>query len=211
MLLHAWFCCHLNKATKAMWTVLERWHFKQYLFFFFFCWRSLPNRPLSISFDYPHAKIQIPQDTNSLSQNNYKMLDATVNTTSVTVTVCICHEMRQKQNEFALMNRIREEAFFRVACWLCYRRLFQPHHKWALMFHTGFAVEESKFVWVSCLPIPFSVWKMRDTIFFSFFFLSHSVPFFFSSDDTSWSTKCRLELIKEFKKICIGFVKPVLL
>lgn len=33
-----------------------------------------------------------------------------------------------------------------VACWLCYRHLFQPHHKWALMFHTGFAAEESKFV-----------------------------------------------------------------
>lgn len=35
------------------------------------------------------------------------MLYATVNSTSVTVTVCICHEMRQKQNEFALMNRKR--------------------------------------------------------------------------------------------------------
>lgn len=162
--LHAGLCCHLNNATKAMWTVLERWVFKQYLFYR----RSLPNRPLSISFDYPHAKIQIPQDTNSLSQNNYKMLDATVNTTSVTVTVCICHEMRQKQNEFALMNRIRGETFFCAACWLCYRRLFQPHRKWALMFHTGFAVEESKLVWerlvlTKCLfyPAPFLVLKTR--------------------------------------------------
>lgn len=87
----------------------------------FFYWRSLSNRPLSlsISFDYPHAKIQIPQDTNSLSQNNYKMLYATVNTTSVTVTVCICHEMRQKQKEFALMNRMREEDFFFIFFSVC--------------------------------------------------------------------------------------------
>lgn len=59
----------------------------------------------SISFDYPHAKIQIPQDTNSLSRHNYKMLYASVNSTSVTVTVCICHEMRQKRDEFALVKR----------------------------------------------------------------------------------------------------------
>lgn len=127
-----------------LWTVLERWLSRSV---FLFYWRSLSNHPLSlsISFDYPHAKIQIPQDTNSLSQNNYKMLYATVNTTSVTVTVCICHEMRQKQNEFALMNRMRKIFFVCVcvACWLCYGRLFQPHHKWALMFHTGFAAEES--------------------------------------------------------------------
>lgn len=29
----------------------------------------------------------------------------------------------------------------------CCGHLFQSHHKWALMFHTGFAAEESRFVW----------------------------------------------------------------
>lgn len=45
------------------------------------------------------------------------MLYATVNTTSVTVTVCICHEMRQKQKEFALVNRMRERKDD-FSCWL---------------------------------------------------------------------------------------------
>lgn len=112
---------------------------------------TLQSSPLPLYlFWLSTRKIQIPQDTNSLSQNNYKMLYATVNTTSVTVTVCICHEMRQKQNEFALMNRMKIFFFFVCVCLSladCYGHLFQPHHKWALMFHTGFAAEESRFVW----------------------------------------------------------------
>lgn len=70
--------------------------------------------------------------------------------------------------------------FLCVACWLCYGRLFQPHHKWALMFHTGFAAEESKicvrascFDRLSVLPSLFSVWKARDislSLLHSFFF-----------------------------------------
>lgn len=43
-----------------------------------------------------------------------------------------------------------EGRFFLCVCVLladCYGHLFQPHHKWALMFHTGFAAEESRFVW----------------------------------------------------------------
>lgn len=102
----------------------------------------------SISFDYPHAKIQIPQDTNSLSRHNYKMLYASVNSTSVTVTVCICHEMRQKQDEFALVKRDEGGSLFCALLADCAMGVCSSlHHKWALMFHTGFAPEESIFVW----------------------------------------------------------------
>lgn len=167
-------CCHLNEATRVVLAYCElHWQDGSQVVFSPTIGDHSPivPSPTLISFDYPHAKIQVPQDTNSLSQNNYKMLYATVNTTSVTVTVCICHEMRQKQNEFALMNRMREgDIFFFwcvcVACWLCYGRLFQPHHKWALMFHTGFAPEESKFVWehlvlTDCLFYPPPVFSVK--------------------------------------------------
>lgn len=40
------------------------------------------------------------------------MLYATVNSTSVTVTASICHEMRQKQIQFVLAHRTREEVYF---------------------------------------------------------------------------------------------------
>lgn len=55
------------------------------------------------------------------------MLYATVNTTSVTATVCICHETRQKQNAFTLLEKI-EKPMLTVG-WLCFGRLFQPHYK----------------------------------------------------------------------------------
>lgn len=145
----------------------------------FIYWRSLPNCPLSISFDYPHAKIQVPQETNTLSQNNYKMLDATVNTTSVTVTVCICHEMRQKQNEFALMHRIREEAF--LCCLLTVLSAFVPTSpQMSVNVSHGICcrrkqicMRASCFDKMSLLPSPLSVQNTRD--------ISPSLLHFFAS------------------------------
>ena len=137
---------------------------------YFFYWRSLSKCPLSlsISFDYPHAKIQIPQDTNSLSRNNYKMLYASVNTTSVTVTVCICHEMRQKQNEFALMNGMREECFFCVCCLLTVLWAFVPASpQMSVNVSHGICCRIEQicmrvfcFDRLSVLPSPFSLWKL---------------------------------------------------
>ena len=123
-------CCNRDKATKSMSTHCEPcWKCGSQAASSFSVGDHSPNVPSpSLSLLIIHTqKSQIPQDTNSLSQNNYKMLYATVNTTSVTVTVCICHEMRQKQNEFALVNRTREEEV--SFCVACYGRLFQPHHK----------------------------------------------------------------------------------
>lgn len=124
----------------------------------------------SISFDYPHAKIQIPQDTNSLSRHNYKMLYASVNSTSVTVTVCICHEMRQKQEWVCT----RETGWGRkfvlcLACWLCYGRLFQPPSQMSLNVSHGICsrrehicVRASCFDRLSVSPSLFSGYKAGD-------------------------------------------------
>lgn len=169
-----------------MWTVLKIWLSSSILISIGDHFPIVPSASLSLLIfhtqKYKSLRIQI-----HFHRNNYKMLYATVNTTSVTVTVCICHEKRQKQNEFALMNRTRR-IFFCVACWLCYGRLFQPHHKWALMFHT-FAAEESTFVWEHLvltdglfLPSSYSAWKAGDCLLCPLFFCSvfFHTPFLFS-------------------------------
>lgn len=139
---------------------------------------TLQSSPLPLYlFWLSTRKIQIPQDTNSLSQNNYKMLYATVNTTSVTVTVCICHEMRQKQNEFALMNRMREEDFLFflcvcvfVACWLLWAFVPAPSQMSLNVSHgiccrrEQICMRASCFDRLSVLPSPYSAWKARDII-----------------------------------------------
>lgn len=113
---------------------------------FFLLEITLLSAPLFLFWLSKRKNTQIPQDTHSLSQNNYKMLYASVNTTSVTVTVCICQEMRQKQNEFALKQN-EGGFFFCVCCSLMVLWAFVPTlHKWVLMFHTGFAAEESRSV-----------------------------------------------------------------
>lgn len=82
---------------------------------------TLPSSP-SISFDYTHTKRKKKKEHKSpgildlLSWRNYKMLYASVNSTSVAVTLCICHERRQKRDEFALTNGLRGGSRFVCVC-----------------------------------------------------------------------------------------------
>lgn len=124
-------CCVVpNAATKSMLTCCE------------LCWSTTfspsvspslspslpPTRdhspivPLHLFWLHAHEKKKKKKEHKSpgildlLSWRNYKMLYASVNSTSVAVTLCICHERRQKRDEFALTNGLRGGSRFVCVC-----------------------------------------------------------------------------------------------
>lgn len=76
------------------------------------------------------------------------MLGATVNTTSVAMTGCICHEMRRKQNEFSTHEHIETEGSRGVfMSWCAVGVWFSLTANGAFMFHAEFGARCCKLVW----------------------------------------------------------------
>lgn len=123
---------------------------------------TLPSSPPSLLITRTRKKkkkerksLRIPD---SLSWRNYKMLYASVNSTSVAVTLCICHERRQKRDEFALANGTRGGSHFLCVCvyvWVLICAMgvcSSPSSQMSLNVSRGICCRGERASWVLTVP-----------------------------------------------------------